>query len=262
MNSVAGIFLTRAAAQSAIDRLRELGIDEERMILLSPGTSDERVEQTMPRAESEEAGTGEKIGSSVGRGTGIAGGIMLGGAVGSIVVPGVGAVLAAGVLGAALLGTMGAAVGAAVGSALDEKASASLRHDELHLYEAALRQGRNVLIAIPTDESQARVAREALKDAGAESPDEARELWWRNLRAAEEDAYRSEGKDFSIDENLFRRGFEASLHPRARGLTLVQSVPFLREYFPEDYRTAAFQSGYQRGQIYQQKFLDEFPPTA
>jgi hypothetical protein len=262
MNSVAGIFLSRAATQSAIDRLRALGIDEEQMLLLSPGTPDERVEQTVPVIDTEEAGTGEKIGSSVGRGAGIAGGIMLGGAVGSIFVPGVGAVVAAGILGAALLGTMGAAIGAAAGSAVDEKAAATLRHDELHLYEAALRQGRSVLIAVAVDESQAQAVREALREAGAESLEEAREIWWSDLRAAEEESYRTEERDFALDENLYRRGFEAALHPRARGLTFVRSVPFLQEYFSEDYQTDAFGSGYERGQMYQKKLLEKFPPSA
>jgi hypothetical protein len=261
MNSVAGIFLTLAAAQSAIDRLRALGIDEERMILLSPGTPDECVEQTVPVIDSGEAGTGEKIGSSVGRGVGIAGGIMLGGAVGSIFVPGVGAVLAAGVLAAALFGTIGAALGATAGRQVDDDLAESLRHDELHLYEAALRQGRSVLIAAAVDESQAQAAREGLREAGAESLDEAREIWWRDLRSAEEEAYRTEGKDFAFDENLYRRGFEAALHPRARGVTFVRSAPFLREYFSEDYQTDAFQSGYERGQMYQQKLLENFPPA-
>ena len=262
MNSVAGLFLTRAAALSAIERLQALGIDEERMVLLSPGMTDERVEQTVPAIDSAEAGGGEKIGSSVGRGAGIAGGIMLGGAVGSILVPGVGAVVAAGILGAALLGTMGAAFGAAAGSTVDEKTAASLRHDELHLYEAALRQGRSVLIAVAVDESQALAAREALREAGAEGLDEARKIWWSDLRAAEEEAYRTEGKDFALDENRYRRGFEAALHPRARGLTLVQSAPFLREYSSEDPQTDAFRHGYERGQVYQQKLLEKFPPTA
>jgi hypothetical protein len=262
MNSVAGIFLTRAAAQNAIDRLRARGIDEERLVLLSPGTPDERVEQTVPAIDTEEAGTGEKIGSSVGRGAGIAGGIMLGGVVGGIFVPGVGAVVAAGVLGAALLGTMGAAIGAAAGSAVDEKAAATLRQDELHLYEAALRQERSVLIAVALDENQAQAAREALREAGAESLDKAREIWWSDLRAAEEESYRTEGRDFTLDENLYRRGFEAALHPRTRGLTFVQSSSFLREYFSEDHQTDAFRHGYERGQMYQQKLLEKFPPTA
>lgn len=261
MNSIAGLFLTRTAALSAIDRLQALGVVEEQMVLLSPGTPDERVEQTVPSVDSGEAGTGEKIGSSVGRGAGIAGGIMLGGAVGSIFVPGVGAVLAAGVLAAALLGTMGAAIGAAAGSAIDEKAADSLREDELHLYEAALRQGRSVLIVVAQDENQANAARETFRDPGAEGLDEARELWWRDLRAAEEEAYRTEGKDFALDENLYRRGFEAALHPRVRGLTFAQSSSFLREYFGQEHQTDAFQHGYERGRSYQLKLLEKFPPS-
>jgi hypothetical protein len=262
MNSIVGIFLTRAAAQSAAERLQALGIGAERIVLLSPGTPDEHVEQTVPVIDAEEAGTGEKIGSSVGRGAGIAGGIMLGGAVGSIFVPGVGAVVAAGVLAAALLGTMGAAFGAAAGIAVDEKAAASLRHDELHLYEAALRQGRSVLIAVATDEKEAQSVQQTLMDNGAETLDEARENWWSELRKAEEAAYREEGRDFALDEKLYRRGFEAALHPRARGQTFVQSVSFLREYFSEDHQTDAFRRGYERGQMYQQKSLEKFPPAA
>ena len=261
MNCVAGIFLNGAAALSGIDRLLALGIDEERILLLSPGTPDERVEQSVLATDTE-VGTGEKIGSSVGRGAGIAGGIMLGGAMGSIFVPGVGAVFVAGVLGAMLLGTMGAAIGAAAGGAIDEKAAATLRHDELHLYEAALRQGRSVVITVAVDESQAHAAREALREAGAESLDKARETWWSDLRAAEEKSYRAEGRDFALDENLYRRGFEAALHPRARGLTFDQSTSFFREYFGEDYQANAFQSGYERGQVYQKKLLEKFPPTA
>jgi len=260
MNSVAGIFLNRTAAQSAIDRLRALGIDEERMLLLSPGTPDETVEQTTPVTDTE-AGTGEKLGSSVGRGAGIAGGIMLGGAVGSVFVPGVGAVVAAGVLGAALLGTIGAAIGAAAGGAVDAKAAATLQHDELHLYEAALRQGRSVLVAVAVDESQTRAVVEALREAGAESLEKARQIWWSDLRAAEEESYRAEGRDVAFDEKLYRRGFEAALHPRARGLTFIRSAPFLREYFGEDHQADAFRSGFERGQIYQQKLLEKFPPT-
>jgi hypothetical protein len=232
------------------------------MIFLSPGTPDEHVDQSVPATESDETGTGENIGSSVGRAVGIAGGIMFGGAVGSIFVPGVGAVLAAGVLGAALLGTLGAALGASAGRQVDDDLAKSLRHDELHLYEAALRQGRVVVISLVADEGQARAAREALRQAGAESLDQAREIWWSDLRAAEEEAYRTQGKDFAFDENLYRRGFETALHPRARGLTFVQSAPFLREYFSEDYQRDAFRSGYERGQMYQRKLLEKFPTTA
>src|SRR2546423_862808 len=144
MITVAGIFAQRADAQRAIEHLRAIGIADERLALLSSGITDEEVEEIVPETQTDEPGAGEKIGSAVGRGLGIAGGIMLGGAVGSFFVPGVGAVLAAGVLAAAMLGTGGAALGAAAGVAMDEAAAEHLRHDDLHLYEAALRQGRTV----------------------------------------------------------------------------------------------------------------------
>ena len=257
MISVAGIFPRRAGAQGSIDELRSIGIPDERLVLLSPGAADEEVEEVMPKVETDDRGPGEKIGSAAGRGIGIAGGIMLGGAVGSVFVPGVGAVLAAGVLAAALLGTGVAALGAAAGSALDEKAAADLRHDQLHLYEAALRQGRSVLVALANDEKEAQAIDEVLADAGAETLDDARENWWSELRSAEEAAYKKEGRDFALDETLYRRGFEAALHPRVRSKTLAESVVLLGQYFADDQQTEAFQRGYERGQAYHQDLLEK-----
>jgi hypothetical protein len=260
MISVAGIFPRRTGAKGSIAKLRSIGILDERLVLLSPGAADEEVEEVMPKVETDDRGTGEKIGSAVGRGIGIAGGIMLGGAVGSVFVPGVGAVLVAGVLAAALLGTGGAAIGAAAGSSLDETAAKNLRQDEMHLYEASLRQGRTVLIALANDEKQAQAAREAMAQSGAESLDQARENWWHELRAAEEAAYEREGRDFVLDETRYRQGFEAALHPRVRGKTFAESDVFLGQYFDDDEQTEAFQRGYERGQAYHQGLVEEFSP--
>jgi hypothetical protein len=260
MISIAGIFLRRAGAQDSIDKLRSIGIPDERLVLLYPGAADEEVEDVVPKVETDDRGTGEKIGSAAGRGIGIAGGIMLGGAVGSVFVPGVGAVFVAGVLAAALLGTGGAAIGAAAGSSLDETAAKNLRQDELHLYEASLRQGRTVLIALAQDERQAQAASEAMARGGAESLDQARENWWHELRAAEEEAYKREGRDFVLDETLYRQGFEAALHPRVRGKTLAESGVLLGQYFGDDQQTEAFQRGYERGQAHHQDLLEKFPP--
>ena len=259
MITVAGIFARRADAERAIEGLRDMGIVDERLVLLSPGIKDEEVEEVVPEAETDEPGTGAKVGSAVGRGLGIAGGIMIGGAVGSIFVPGVGAVLAAGVLAAALLGTGGAALGAAAGGVLDEAAAEHLRHDELHLYEAALRQGRTVLIVVANNEEQAEAVQSSLADDGAESLDKAREHWWRELRAAEEESYAKEGRDFALDETLYRRGFEAALHPRLRGKTYLEATNFLRELYGDDQSTNAFQHGYERGQVYHQGLVEQFP---
>jgi tetrahydromethanopterin S-methyltransferase subunit G len=259
MISVAGIFPRRTGAEGSIDKLRSIGIHDERLILLFPGAADEEVEEVMPKVETDDRGTGEKIGSAVGRGIGIAGGIMLGGAVGSVFIPGVGAVLVAGVLAAALLGTGGAAIGAAAGSSLDETAAKSLRQEEVHLYEASLRQGRTVLIALANGERQAQAAREVMARGGAESLDQARENWWQELRAAEEAAYKREGSDFALDETLYRQGFEAALHPRVRGKTLAESVDLLGQYFGDNQQTEAFQSGYKRGQAYHQNLSGKLP---
>lgn len=258
MIAVSGIFTSRDDAQRAVRQLLSLGIEDHRIALLSPGMSDEVVEETVAETVTGEPGAGEKIGGALGRGLGLAGGMMLGGALGSFFVPGVGAVFAAGVLGAALLGTGGAAAGAAAGHALDETTAAGLRHDELHLYEAALRQGRSVLVALAGDEEQAAAARARVVEAGAESLDEARTNWWRELRAAEEEAYAKEGRDFAFDEALYRRGFEASLHPRLRGTSSAEAVELLRASYRDDYESDAFRRGYERGQTYHQALLKKF----
>jgi tetrahydromethanopterin S-methyltransferase subunit G len=262
MISVAGIFSHRSGPMDTIDKLRSLGIPDERLILLYPGAADEEVEEVMPKVETGDRGTGEKIGNAVGRGIGIAGGIMLGGVVGSVFVPGVGAVLATGVLASALLGTGGAALGATAGSALDEKSAEHLRHDQLHLYEASLRQGRSVLVALANEEREAQAMREILDDAGAETLENARKNWWSELRSAEEAAYKKEGRDFALDETLYQRGFEAAQHPRLRGKSLAESAGLLAQYFGDDQQTEAFQRGYERGQAYNQDLLEKFPAAA
>lgn len=262
MISVAGIFSHRSGAKDSIDKLRSLGIPDERLILLYPGAADEEVEEIMPKVETGDRGTGEKIGTAVGRGIGIAGGIMLGGVVGSVFVPGVGAVLATGVLASALLGTGGAALGATAGSALDEKSAEHLRHDQIHLYEASLRQGRSVLVALANEEREAQAMREILADAGAETLEDARENWWSELRSAEEAAYKKEGRDFAFDETLYQRGFEAAQRPRLRGKSLAESAVMLAQYFGDDQQTEAFQRGYERGQAYHQDLLEKFPAAA
>src|SRR5256885_7963886 len=108
MIAVTGIFNSRADAERAEELLRPVGINDEHLALLIPGTAEEEVEDTVTHTETEEKWAGKKVGGAMGRGLGIIGGIMIGGAIGGAFVPGVGAVLAAGILAAAILGTMGA----------------------------------------------------------------------------------------------------------------------------------------------------------
>jgi hypothetical protein len=257
MITVTGIFDARGGAERAIELLPSIGVNDKHLALLTPGVPDEEVEDAVTRTETDEKGAGKKLGGSVGRGLGIVGGIMVGGAVGSAFVPGVGAVLAAGILAAAILGTMGAGLGKAAGSEIDEAVVSSLRHDEIHIYEEALRYGHTVLIAVVSSEGQAEAVRKVLLHAGAISLDEAHESWWSGLRRAEEEEYATRGHDFAVDEALYRRGFEAAQYPRWRGKSFTEVAGELRARYDNNYQQEAFRRGYDRGLAHYQRVMEK-----
>src|SRR5207244_12792798 len=93
-------------------------------------------------------GMGRAVGGTVGGAIGVAAGATIGAAAATILVPGVGPVLAFGLIGAALFGGGGATAGALAGEALEEGIAQGLPHDELYVYEDALRKGRTVVIAL------------------------------------------------------------------------------------------------------------------
>src|SRR5262249_19036494 len=71
--------------------------------------------------------------------------------------------------------------------------------------------GRSVVVVLAEDDIEALSARETLEDAGAESLDAARDMWWIGLRETEQESYERQGAVFSEDEALYRRGFEAAM---------------------------------------------------
>lgn len=253
MKTVAGIFNSRAEAERAIERLRSLGIAEDRLNLLTQGSSAEEIADEVPTTETEQPGMGQAMGTAVGGALGVAGGMHLGAVVATSLIPGVGPVLAIGMIGAALLGTGGALAGRAVGESLEDSLAPELPHDELYVYEDALRKGRTVVIAAAEDDDEAARVRSALADAGAESIDAARETWWLGLRDAEEAEYDVEGGDFKRDEPEYRRGFEAALHPRSRGRRFDEEIGRLRECYGEICDRECFRRGHERGQSYHQR---------
>jgi hypothetical protein len=255
MSTVAGIFNSAAEAERGVEGLRAAGIGEDRISLLTPGTSQEKLDE-VPTTETEQPGMGPALGGAVGGALGVAGGLHLGAAAASLLVPGVGPVLAAGLIGAALLGAGGAATGVFAGGALEDSLAQGLPHDELFVYEDALRQGRAVVLAVTDDEERAGTARVALAQAGAESIDAARESWWVGLRDGEEAEYSVEGGDFNADEPVFRRGFEASLHPQARGRAYGEDTERLRRCFGPECEEVAFRRGYERGRRYQSELFE------
>jgi hypothetical protein len=251
METVAGVFNSRADAERAVEGFRSAGFTPDRIAFLTPGTTDAEVEAAVPTSESEQPGMGTAMGGTVGGAMGVAGGASLGAAAASLLIPGVGPVIAGGIIGAALLGVGGAATGAAAGAALERELADGLPHDELYLYEDALRKGRSVVIVFAEDTERAESARNVLAQAGAESIDAAREDWWVGLRDAEEETYRAQGRDFQADERAYRRGFELALNPKRRGKSYDAVSSELSTAALETGSETAFRHGYERGQAYQ-----------
>jgi hypothetical protein len=257
METVVGIFQSKAVADHAIQQTKSLGIEDDRITVLQPGTSDEQVESAVPTSDTESPGMGEAMGGAVGGALGVAGGASLGLAVASLFVPGVGPILVAGALAAALIGTGGALAGMQAGEALEEALAKGLPHDELFVYEDALRHGRTVLIVSVDDSDVADRVRNVFAQSGAESIDAARENWWLGIRDSEELEYERAGGSFKQDETSYRRGFEAALHAKMRGRSFDEAASELREHHQGTSAERPFRTGYERGQAHQKRWEKE-----
>ena len=249
MEPVVGIFRSRFDAFRAVDSIRSLGVDEEKINILTPGSTDRQV-AGVSVSETEQPGMGTAMGTLVGGSVGAAGGLGAGAALASLLVPGVGPILAGGLVGMSLLGLGGAATGAAAGEALEETVS-GIPRDELYVYEDALRQGRTIVIAEADDELQSDAVRQALAQGGAETIDAAREQWWIGLRTAEQETY-ADG-DFEQDEPYYRKGFEAAQSPAVRGKSFAEAQDYLTRHNPIAASYPAFRRGYERGRHFYEK---------
>ena len=261
MESVTGIFSTRAAAEHAYEQVRQAGIPETKITLLTPGSADhiDKEVQTVPTDSTEQPGMGNAFGALVGGAVGITGGSVL-----MALVPGVGPITALGLLGAAIIGAAGATVGAVAGSKFEKSTYEGLPEDEIFLYEDALRNGRSVVIALADDEPSTSSVREVLKREGAESIDAAREQWWTGLRTSEQSRYSTSGRSFRADEEFFRLGFQAGMHARNRCREFDQisaemdaALEDVERRFPGKDVEEPFTRGYQRGREHYQHLCDE-----
>jgi len=253
MQTVVGIFTSQAAAELAAARLCSLGITREQINFLIPGASQAQLEQ-VHTTDTEQPGMGAALGGVVGGAIGASG--LMSTAVVTTLIPGVGPIAAVGMLSLALVGLLGGAlIGATAGSALEHALADGLPKDELFFYEDALRHGRTVLIVATEDAAQAEAARVELVQAGAESLDAARDAWWVGLRDAEAATYTAQGGNFTRDEVMYRRGFEAALRADIAGTSYEDAVGYLRGHYPTVYSSTAFQDGYARGQAYYEVWL-------
>jgi hypothetical protein len=244
MKSVSGIFDTRQDAVRAIESLRTVGVDNNRINLLSPDSPDAQF-GALPTSDSEPPGMGPALGAVVGGASGTALGLGLT----SLLIPGVGVVGVLGLAATALFGAGGVLAGAAAGDKIESALDDGLPKDEIFIYEDAVRHGRSVLVAF-TEDDMAVTARAEMERAGAKSIDEARHAWWHDIRDAEESHYQSVGGDFASDESIYRRGYERALDVEHRGRSYDEAHDALKACDGDDCDREAYRRGYERGHAY------------
>lgn len=250
MPAITGIFSRFEDAKlAAMDVTRAVGIHMDQMNLLTPYSGEAEL-ASVPTTDAEQPGVGKAFGGLLGGALAAAGGMHLGAAAASLMVPGVGPVLAVGTVAAVLAGAGGAVGGAALGDYFDESATHGLPTDELYLYKDALRKGRSVLVIPVDNEQQGDEVAAILSVSGAESLDAARESWWIGLRDAEEAEYTA-GEDFASLEGVYRLGFEAAQHLHVSGQRFEDALPYLTQRYSTTLcKQGAFRLGYERGKKY------------
>jgi hypothetical protein len=243
MIPVVGVFQSRSDAESGAAQLRSAGLPADKINILVPHTTDKEVSAEVakvPHVDGEQPGMAKTIGAVAGGATGFG----VGEALATLLGPGIGPVLAIGVASGALIGAL---AGGKLGSLAENSVFSGLPTDELFLYKDTLRHGRTVLVAITADQEQAKVARDILERAGAESVDRAREMWWLGLRDVEKEHYEARGGNFQRDEEIYRQGFEAALQPQSQGKTYAQCRSELSRRYSDVWETEGFRNGFERG---------------
>jgi hypothetical protein len=244
METVAGIFDSRGDAERAFSQLAESAqFDRDNLLLVTPDSLPGKVDE-IPTDEGEQPGMGSALGSVVGGAVGLATGAVLS----NLVLPGIGPILTLSLSAGSGLG--GALLGAAGGSAAERALSTGIPKDEVFFYEDALRCRRSLVIAMADSEDNATSARFIMERNKAESVDAAREKWWIGLRDNEAREYsRGEG-DLSMQERIYRAGFEAALSPALRNKSFSEAENRLRDKFPDLTGNEIFRRGFERGRQY------------
>lgn len=159
-HSVMCIIPNEASASTIVPRLRASGFRDSDISIMFPDRSGDR---HLGHSASSKAPEGATAGASAG---GVVGGVVgLLAGIGTLAIPGVGPFIAAGPIMAALSGI---AVGATVGGVGGALIGLGIPEYEARRYEGRLAAG-NVLLAIHVqDKNDIKVAKDILKDAGAE----------------------------------------------------------------------------------------------
>lgn len=257
------IYRSPDVAQEAFDALQREGFTDEQLTILAPQASSAELPPGSSDDTSPPGACGVKTGDVAGSILGWAGGVA-GAAVTLMVIPAVGPIIAVGTL--ALASMLGATVGGVVGHVTQQAAAPALPHDYAFVYEDALRRGRWLLIIHSPDEHQIKAALPLLDRLDTESFEDAREMWWRQLRENELQHYEGSSDEFIQTEAVYRKGFEAALAADIRGHSYTEVLPTLQKRYPDTYETEPFAQGYQRGHTYftalLERYQEKVPPSS
>lgn len=181
-----GIFTSRMAAESCIDRLLAAGFRNQDVSVLAPETDTTRELATEKNTKAPEgATTGATSGGIIGGTLGLLAGI------GAIAIPGVGPLIAAGPIMGALAG-LGA--GAAAGGIIGALVGMGIPEYEAKRYEGRVKSG-GILVSVHCDNSEwVDRAKDVLKSSGAE-----------DISSAGEKSASTHGVD-TVDERVHRAG--------------------------------------------------------
>ncbi len=243
MEVITGIFHFTTDAMRTAERLREIGIPQGQVRVVTPETSGQGLEGAIPVEETEGPGVGTVLG-------GLVGGVLAlllspffvsGGPYAAIGRTGVTVIV---VLGAVILGIV-------LGRTIEKAATRGIPRDDLFLFEEALRRGRSILVATTEAPTQAATIRRELKAAGAEPVDAFGADWWKGLREVEQAHYEAvTGRAFAEAEPAYRRGYDLALHRAYRGRPYEAVAKGLEARQGDRSRMEDFRRGYERGQAY------------
>ncbi len=142
---VTGVFKRREDLESALQALKDAGIEKERISLLARHVEDVKGAEEISDGEGNEAMEGAGIGATTGTVLGGVGGFLIG--AGVLAIPGVGPVLAAGVGISEIAATLaGAGIGAASGGLVGALVGAGIPEDKAKVYNQRFEAGHYLLM--------------------------------------------------------------------------------------------------------------------
>ncbi|NOT55516.1 MAG: hypothetical protein HOP18_13000 [Deltaproteobacteria bacterium] len=258
MSTIIGIFRVPATAEAAVNALRARGLSNDQLLFLTPRSMTDLQATTLPGLEPQGA-CGATTGQVVGAITGFGGGT-LSGAVALLLIPEVGLIFAIGAL--AFGGLLGTVFGAAAGNAVEKTMATATTYEDMLVCKHILRQGGNLLIVDPSNDTKAETATQVFAEFGAEHLDTVRAHWQDALRRSEAVAVGRPLDGFTAEEISYLWGREAARDPRTRGKSYEEAAVLVQKHELAAYHSEPFRHGYESALALQPDSYEEQPPTA